>query len=76
MTNGKRKLKIAKEGDQFVVDEPAAPGLPYVGRGRTMLQAVGNWLINNQNNVGVEFEVDRSAQPAEDRRRRCELARR
>lgn len=69
-------LTIAKEGDMFVVDNPSVAGSPYVGRGRTMLEAIGRYFHNNQTELGINFTVDETAQPAEDRRRARELAKR
>lgn len=70
------KLRIAKEGDIFVVDEPSVPGTPPVGRGRSITEAMGQWLRINHVRLGIDFEVDPSAAPAELGRRRRELARR
>jgi hypothetical protein len=69
------KLRISKEGTRFVVDD-MSPGTPTVGRGRTMLEAIGSWFHNHQNDIGLEFEVDETAMPAEMRRRSRELSKR
>lgn len=45
-----------------------------MGRGASIMEAIGNWLHNNRTLVGVEFEVDPSAVPYEMERRRLELA--
>jgi hypothetical protein len=70
------KLTIAKEGSHFVVQDKSKSGSPPVGRGRTMLEALGSFFHANQRELHIEFEVDASAQPAEERRRRRELAKR
>jgi len=70
------KLRLSKEGTRFVVDDPAAPGTPTVGRGRTMLEAIGSYFHNHQSELGLSFEVDETALPAETRRRSRELSRR
>lgn len=70
------KLRISKEEDHFLVDDPTIPGSPPVGRGRTMLEAIGSYFHNNQNNLGLSFDVDESAWPAELARRNRELAKR
>ncbi len=71
------KLLIKKVGRRaYEVDVPAWPGSPSIGRGATMKEALGEWLINNQNNLNLFIDVDPSAQGAEDARRRRELAKR
>jgi hypothetical protein len=70
------KLKISKDGAQFVVDDPTVPGSPVVGRGRTMKEAIGDYFHGNQTKLGLSFDVDETAHPAEMRRRSRELSRR
>lgn len=70
------KLRISKEEDHFLVVDPTIPGSPPVGRGRTMIEAIGYWFHRNQDRIGLEFEVTESAMPTELRRRRRELAKR
>lgn len=73
------KLKISKPEynlDSFLVEEVGRTGSPSVGRGRTMIQAIGDYFHVNQTDLGIVFEVDPSAQPAEMRRRSRELSRR
>jgi hypothetical protein len=70
------KLTIRKEGSQFVVDNKAFAGAPRLGRGRTMLEAIGSWLHNNQDFMDVEFELEGSVLETEQRRRQRELAKR
>lgn len=60
----------------IVVDNPAIAGTPYIGRARTIVEAVGWFFLNNQEGLGIDFTVDESAQPAEEERRAQELARR
>jgi hypothetical protein len=72
----KMKLTIAKQGKSFVVDDLSRPGSPPVGRGRTMREAVGDYFHQNQTELNIEFEVDPSAQDAENRRRTYELSKR
>ena len=69
-------LSITKEFGRFVVDEKGAPGTPSVGRGRTMMEAIGNYFHTNQTKLEIAFEVEPQAQPAEKRRRQRELSRR
>lgn len=67
---------ISKEGGIFTVDDPSQPGSPPVGRARTMASAIGEWLTNNQSQIGISIGVDESAMPAEKRRRARELRKR
>jgi hypothetical protein len=70
------KLTIIKHDDSFEVDDKSAPGMPPVGRGRTMLEAIGSWLHNNQERMGIEFELEGSVVQTEERRRQRELSKR
>lgn len=70
------RLRISKEGQKFLVDDPSRTGTPPVGRGDTMMEAIGNWLHHNRERCNVDFDVDPSALPAETRRRQRELAQR
>lgn len=70
------RLTISKEGDHFLVDDRTKTGSPPVGRGRTMMEAVGCWLHHNRGEVGIEFDVDPSAMPTEHRRRAREMRKR
>lgn len=70
------KLKISKplsNLDSFLVEDLSQPGCPPVGRGRTMIQAIGDFFHRNQLTLGITFDVDPSALPAEMRRREREL---
>lgn len=70
------KIAISKEGDDFVVDPIDIPGSPRVGRGKTMMEALGAFFHAHQKTFDVTFEVDPSAQQAEDTRRRLALVQR
>jgi hypothetical protein len=50
------KLTVTKEGDLFVVDDLTRPGSPPVGRGKTILEAIGWWVLNNQKQMDFEFD--------------------
>lgn len=69
-------LHITKEYGKFVVDESDAPGSPPVGRGRTIMEAIGNYFHNNQSKLCISFVVEQQAVPAEMRRRNRELKKR
>lgn len=60
----------------FEVDPIEKPGMPKVGRGRTMKEALGDFLINYQDELGIKLELDTSAQRTEQRRRQRELGKR
>ena len=73
------KLHIADTGSKgkfrFVVDDLSSSGLPYVGRGRTVMEALGNFLHNNQRHLGItEITLDESSQKTELARRKRELS--
>jgi hypothetical protein len=42
------RLKISKEDGLFVVDDFSRSGSPAVGRGRTMREAIGDYVHSNQ----------------------------
>lgn len=70
------QLTISKQGKHFLVEDKSLTGSPPVGRGRTMAEAVGNFVHVNQRRLDIDFVVDVSAQPAEMRRRYRELRKR
>lgn len=75
------KLVIKKNADsspsyRFCVDTPERPGAVPVGYGRTMKEALGDWLINNQRDLNLFIDVDETAKPTEMARRRRELSKR
>lgn len=71
------KLTISKrDNGEFEVEDLSIPGSPPVGYGKHMMEAIGRYFHANQTKLGIEFDVDKSAVPAEMRRRRRELAKR
>jgi hypothetical protein len=70
------KIVIKDHGGSIEVDPVELPGSPPVGRGSTIAEALGNFLICYQKELGLEIEVDDSAKKAEKKRRRDELAKR
>lgn len=71
------KIVIRKHGPKsFEVDPVEKPGSPAVGRGRSIVEALGNFLIAHQVELGLEIEVDESAKKSEQNRRARELAKR
>lgn len=69
-------LVIRLDDHGFVVEPKPVIGSPPVGRGKTMLSALGDWLHHNRNAVGVVLEIDSTAVEAEAARRKRELAKR
>lgn len=70
------RVVIKKFGTSFEVDPVDLPGSPGVGRGPTMDAALGSFLRQYQQQLGVEIEVDSSAQQTEKARRYRELRKR
>lgn len=63
------KVLIRRRGNQFEADPVDLPGSPPVGRGATIIEALGNFLISYQHDLGLEIEVDETAKAAEQQRR-------
>lgn len=64
------KVVMKKVGPHsFEADPVDRHGSPPVGRGRTMLEAYGQFLIHYQHELGLKIVVDSSAWDAESRRR-------
>ena len=70
------RIKIYKLGSGYMVDPIDKPGSPSCGRGRTMDQAIADFIRIYQKELGLEIEVDGSAMPTEMRRRQRELRKR
>lgn len=72
------KIKISKDrySSGFVADPVDEPGSPPVGRGTTITEALGDFLVHYQAELGVEIEVDESAVAAEQARREAALSQR
>lgn len=70
-------ILLAKVHGCFEVrPDPEPPGMYKVGRGITMESALGDFLRNYQEELGVKILVDPTAQEAERLRRRVELSKR
>lgn len=67
---------ISYDGKEFTVDEPTSPGMPPVGRGPTIDSALGDWLRNYADSLGIHLHVDLSAMWAELERREAALRKR
>ncbi len=71
------KIKVFHNGPhQFEVQPVPAVGMCLVGRGRTMNDAFGAFLIAYQEQFGIEIEIDESAIGAEYGRRSRLMAKR
>jgi hypothetical protein len=70
------KIVIKDHGCSIEVDPVELPGSPAVGRGRTIEEALGNFLIAYQDKLGLKIEIDESAKAAEILRRERALAQR
>jgi len=70
------KIRIINHGRSFEIDPYEKCGSPSVGRGRTMKEALGDFLISYQKELGLEIDLDEAAQKTERNRRRRELAKR
>ncbi len=60
----------------FEVQPVPCIGSPYVGRGKTMMEALGQYLHLMQTEWDIFIDVDESAWPDELKRRKEELAKR
>lgn len=67
-------LVIDRDDGVFVVDMADRPGSPPVGRGRTLKEALGDWLLNNQRELGMVVDITEAVVPYENRRQARELA--
>jgi hypothetical protein len=71
------KIVIKSHGRGSIkVDPVELPGSPSVGHGKTIEEALGNFLIAYQKELGLDIVVDESAKKAEKKRRRDALAQR
>jgi len=69
-------VEISKEYGRFMVARKGAPGSPAVGRGRTMKEALGDFLIHYQDLLGINLTLSEEVVPTEMRRRQRELRQR
>lgn len=70
------KLQISKNSSgQFEVWD-YSPGSPPVGRGRSMIEAIGSYFHNNQTKLNIHFEVHDTAKKAVMDRFKREVAKR
>lgn len=70
------KILIRQRGDRFEADPVNLPGSPAVGKGATIVEALGDFLISYQQDLGLEIEVDETAKAAEQQRRSEALSQR
>lgn len=71
------KIVIRKHNPKsFEADPVDRPGACAVGRGRSIVEALGNFLLAYQEELGITIEIDESAKKSELNRRARELAKR
>jgi hypothetical protein len=70
------RIKVSKTQEGFLVDPVSEPGSPAVGRGETMKEALGDFLIHYQSKLGLTIDLDGSALDAEHARRVATLTQR
>jgi hypothetical protein len=64
------RVKISKRGTRFEADPVELPGSPPVGKGASIAEALGDFLIHYQKELGITIEVDATAEQAERERRK------
>jgi 23S rRNA (adenine2503-C2)-methyltransferase len=52
-------LTVDREGDGYVVGDLRMPGTPPVGRAATVSAALGEWMIQNRERLGVTIDVNK-----------------
>jgi hypothetical protein len=70
------KIKVSKTQEGFLIDPVSEPGSPAVGRGETLKEALGDFLIHHQSKLGLTIDLDSSALGAEQARRAAAIAQR
>jgi len=70
------KIEISRTRDGFTADPVSEPGSPPVGRGATMTEALGDFLIHHQSKLGLTIDLDGSALETEQVRRAGAMAQR
>ncbi|MBP8276044.1 MAG: hypothetical protein KAX55_04040 [Propionivibrio sp.] len=59
------KIKISKDSrGGYMVDPVELPGMPPVGRGNSVTEAMGNFMAHYHKQIGLVIEVDASAAEA------------
>jgi hypothetical protein len=52
------KIRVSPEGDGYIADPYEVSGSPYVGRGKTAAEDLGNFFSLYRDHFGVEIEVE------------------
>jgi hypothetical protein len=52
------KIRVSPEGDGFIADPYELSGSPCVGRGKTALEALGQFFSLYRDHFGIEIEVE------------------
>lgn len=63
------KVNVSEQYGEFIADPVDKSGMPTVGRGKTLLEALGAFLITYQSQLGVVVEIEETAAQAEIKRR-------
>lgn len=58
-------LKVTKSDHSFDVHVAERPDSPALGKGSNISEALGNFMLQYQSQVGITIEADASAQHAE-----------
>jgi hypothetical protein len=56
LTITQNKKVAPRSNMRFCVDDPKAPGSPFVGYGSSIAEALGNWVIGNAERHNLRFE--------------------
>lgn len=70
------KICIKREYGEFIAEPVEQPGSPPVEKGANIKEALGDFLIHYQEELGIKIEVDATAEQAECDRRVAELNKR
>lgn len=70
------RIGIKREYGEVVAEPVDLPGSPPVGRGANIKEALGDFLIHYQEQLGIKIEIDATAEQAERDRRVVELNKR
>lgn len=70
------KICTKREYGEFIAEPVDLPGSPLVGKGANIKEALGDFLIHYQEQLGITIDVDATAEQAECDRRAVEFNKR
>lgn len=70
------RIVVKREFEEFVANPIDLPGSPPVGKGANIQEALGNFMIHYQEQLGIKIQIDETAEQAEIDRRSIELSNR